>query len=370
MVVWLIDMAILIRVLSNPSLLDSLNKSQWQTLLAQANTSQLVARLNYLMDFHQYEKPSYVKWHLESAYKIAEKQRKQAIVEFLEVPRSLKTVASQLVFLKGAAYIAKNLPCSFGRTFSDIDVLVKKDELKKIETILKFSNWLKTEIDDYDELYYRTWMHEIPPLYHVSRGSVLDVHHNILPSTNKHMPNTDNFSFSNVEVENVGTIQTLDDIDLCIHMAVHLFTESEFHHGLRDISDFDMILRYFQEQNEHFSEQLLQRAKILGLYEYTRLAVRYSHMILATPLQKNTLTALQANSSFKTLIQDFCFIHIFKPNHRSCRTWHMSIAEFILYWRGHLLRMPIRLLVPHLMKKSYMRVKDYFQKDDSVGELP
>lgn len=363
-------MAILIRVLSNPSLLPTLNKSQWQTLLAQANSSQLVARLNYLMDLHQYEKPNYVNWHLESAYKVAEKQRKQAVVEFLEVPRSLEKVASQLVFLKGAAYIAKNLPCSFGRTFSDIDVLVKKEELKKIETVLKFSNWLKTDVDDYDELYYRTWMHEIPPLYHVSRGSVLDVHHNILPSTNKHMPNAENFSFSNVEVKNVGTIKTLDDTDLCIHMAVHLFTESEFHHGLRDISDFDMILRHFQKQNEHFTEQLLQRATTLGLHEYTRLAVRYSHMILATPLQKNTFISLQANSSFNTFIQDFCFSHIFKPNHQSCKTWHMSVAEFILYWRGHLLRMPIKLLVPHLIKKSYMRVKDYFQQDNSLGELP
>lgn len=363
-------MAILIRILSNPNLLPTLNKNQWQILLAQANTSQLVARLNYLMDLHQYEKPNYVKWHLESAYKIAEKQRKQAVVEFLEVPRSLDKVASQLVFLKGAAYIAKNLPCSFGRTFSDIDVLVKKDELKRIESVLKFSNWLKTEIDNYDELYYRTWMHEIPPLYHVSRGSVLDVHHNILPSTNRHMPNANSFSFSNVKVENVGTIQTLDDIDLCIHMAVHLFTESEFHHGLRDISDFDMTLRHFQEQNKNFTEQLLQRAKTLGLHEYTRLAVRYSHMLLATPLRQNTLTSLQDNSRFNTFIQDFCFSHIFKPNHKSCKTWHRSVAEFMLYWRGHLLRMPVKLLVPHLMKKSYMRVKDYFQQDDSVGELP
>lgn len=363
-------MPILIQVLSHPHLLAALNKNEWQILLAQANTSQLVARINYLMDLHHYKKPKYVKWHLESAYKIAEKQRKQAVVEFLEVPRSLEKTASQLVFLKGAAYIAKNLPCSFGRTFSDIDVLVKKDELKKIETILKFSNWLKTEIDDYDELYYRTWMHEIPPLYHFTRGSVLDIHHNILPSTNKHMPDADNFTFSNVEVENVGTIKTLDDTDLCIHMAVHLFTESEFHHGLRDISDFDMVLRHFQKQDTNFTKQLLHRAKEIGLYDYTRLAVRYSHMVLTTPLQENLLTALQADSKFNTLIQDFCFTNIFKPNHQSCKTWHRNVAEFVLYWRGHLLRMPVKLLIPHLIKKSLMRFKDYFQQDDNLEKLP
>ena len=363
-------MPILIQILSNPSLLSSLNQSQWQIVLAQASTSQLVARIDYLMDFHQYKKPMYVKWHLESAYKIAEKQRKQALVEFLEVPHALKNASSQLIFLKGAAYIAKNLPCSFGRTFSDIDVLVKKDELAKIEMILKFSNWLKTELDDYDDQYYRTWMHEIPPLYHVTRGSVLDVHHNILPSTNKHMPKVDDFSFSNVEIPNIGTIQTLSDKDLCIHMAVHLFTESEFHHGLRDISDFDMILRHFQQFDNTFVSSLLNRARELGLYEYTRLALRYSHMLFNTPIQNKALSSIQASNFLKTKIQDYCFSHIFQPDHKSCRTWHRNIAEFILYWRGHLLRMPLRLLLPHLIKKSYKRIKEYFQQDQNLGELP
>lgn len=363
-------MSLLIQVLSEPQRLLKLDKAQWQTLLAQANVCQLVGRLNYLMDLYHYSKPSYVKWHLESAYKIAEKQRKQAIVEFLEVPNALKSISTQLIFLKGAAYIAKKLPCSFGRTFSDIDVLVKKEELKKIENILKFSNWLKSEVDDYDEKYYRTWMHEIPPLYHVSRGSVLDVHHNILPSTNKHTPNITSFSFAQVEVENVGKINTLDDIDLCIHMAVHLFTESEFHNGLRDISDFDMLLRHFQLAQPNFVTQLIQRAKFLGLYDYTRLAIRYSHMKFTTPINGIGLNDLTSESVFLTTFQDFCFQNIFKPNHSSCRDWKMAVAEFFLYWRGHLIRMPLRLLIPHLARKSYMRTRDYFKKDDEQGQLP
>ncbi|UUZ51358.1 nucleotidyltransferase family protein [Massilia sp. B-10] len=37
--------------------------------------------------------------------------------------------------------------------------------------------------DPYDQRYYRVWMHEIPPMQHVQRGSVIDVHHAILPLT-------------------------------------------------------------------------------------------------------------------------------------------------------------------------------------------
>jgi len=368
--VWLINMSILIQVLSEPKNLQNLTISQWQTLLSQAKTSQLVGRLNYLMEIQNYTKPSYVKWHLESAYKIAEKQRKQAIVEFLEVPSTLKNSTSTLIFLKGAAYIAKNLPCSFGRTFSDIDVLVKKQELRKIETILKFSNWLKTNVDDYDEQYYRTWMHEIPPLYHETRGSVLDIHHNILPSTNKHQPSAAEFSTTSVLIEDIGSIDTLDDTDLCIHMAVHLFTESEFHHGLRDISDFDMLLRHFQKHDKRFVEKLIQRAQYLGLYDYARLAIRYSHIVMSTPLSSTTLESLQSNSLFVTFFQDFCFCNIFKPNHSSCRNWKMGLAEFLLYWRGHILRMPLKLLLPHLFRKTYKRTKDYFKPDKDLTQLP
>jgi hypothetical protein len=364
-------MSILIQALSTPQILSSLKQEQWQILLAQANVSQLVGRLNYLMDKHQYPKPSYVKWHLESSYKIAEKQRKQALVEFLEVPKALKALSTQLIFLKGAAYIAKQLPCSYGRTFSDIDVLVKKDQLKKIENILKFSNWLKSEVDDYDEKYYRTWMHEIPPLCHVTRGSVLDVHHNILPSTNKHTPKVESFSFTQVEVENVGKIYTLDDTDICIHMAVHLFTESEFHNGLRDISDFDILLRHFQKSQPDFVIELIKRAKLIGLYDYTRLAIRYCHIIFSTPIGNIKLNDLKDKSNLLTRFQDFCFINIFKPNHKTCRTWKMAVAEFCLYWRGHLIRMPLRLLIPHLFRKTIKRVQDYFKQDDSLdNNLP
>jgi len=363
-------MAILIQVLSEPQLLQSLNVQQWQTLLGQATASQLVGRLNYLMDINDFTKPEYVKWHLESAYKVAEKQRQQAIVEFIEVPKALESIVTQLIFLKGSAYIAKNLPCSYGRTFSDIDVLVNKNELTKVERILKFSNWLKTEVDDYDEQYYRTWMHEIPPLYHVTRGSVLDVHHNILPSTNKHTPIAESFELESVYIEGVGNITTLSDIDLCIHNAVHLFTESEFHHGLRDLSDFDLLLRHFQKSNIKFVDQLIVRSKELGLFDYTRLAIRYSHLTFNTPLGSTLLFELKNRSVLSGYIQDFCFQNLFIPNHGSCRTWKFSLAIWLLYWRGHLIRMPLRLLIPHLCRKSFKRGKDFFQKEEPDTFLP
>ncbi|AEP30616.1 nucleotidyltransferase family protein [Brumicola nitratireducens] len=366
-------MSILISLLSTPDKLKTLSDAQWQQVLKEANASQLVGRLKYLCDVESVTPSARVIWHLDSAYKIAQKQRKQAEREFYELAKALHGLNTSTIFLKGAAYITKNLPCSNGRTFSDIDILVKKFDLQKIEQTLKFSNWIQTKIEDYDEEYYRTWMHEIPPLTHVHRGTVLDVHHNILPPTNADSPEASKFHTEIVTVEHVGSVNTLSDIDLLIHTAVHLFTESEFHHGLRDMSDIHLLLQHFQQEynaneKKHFLAKLVARSNELGLYNYVRLALRYSYLLFNTNLDNFDTESLRCNSKLMGAVQDFCFISVFQPNHSSCRDWKTPVAQFILYWRGHLLRMPLRLLIPHLIKKSWMRLKEFFTQDKVESE--
>lgn len=366
-------MSLLISLLSNPNELKALSQLQWQQVLKEANASQLVGRVKYLCDVENVTPPPRVIWHLDSAFKVAEKQRKQAVREFYELSKVLDRNNTSTTFLKGAAYIAKNLPCSHGRTFSDIDILVNKADLQKIEQTLKFADWIQTTIDDYDDEYYRQWMHEIPPLTHVKRGTVLDVHHNILPPTNANSPEASKFHIEAAEVEHVGMINTLSDADLLIHTAVHLFTESEFHHGLRDISDIHLLLTHFQQQynteeKKRFLIELVARSNELGLYGYVRLALRYSHLLFNTHLDQFDSDNLRCKSRLLGAVQDFCFISVFQPNHSSCRTWKSPVAQFILYWRGHLLRMPLKLLIPHLIKKSWMRLKDTFTQDKAESE--
>ncbi|HPZ83074.1 MAG TPA: galactitol-1-phosphate 5-dehydrogenase, partial [Thermogutta sp.] len=40
----------------------------------------------------------------------------------------------------------------------------------------------------FDQLYYRRWMHELPPLIHAERDRMIDVHHAILPLTHRIRP--------------------------------------------------------------------------------------------------------------------------------------------------------------------------------------
>ena len=44
-----------------------------------------------------------------------------------------------------------------------------------------------------------------------------------------------------------------------------------------------------------------------------------------------------------------------QPDHPSCDSRWTGLARWLLYVRSHALRMPMRLLVPHLLRKSWMQ---------------
>jgi len=365
---------ILADVFTDIKIVQTLNNKQWDLLTKQARSAKLLGRLYYLLSCS--DKLSFVPdsllWHYIAIYKVAERQRRGAIREAFEISTSLFSKDIKPTFIKGCAYAIANLPITYGRLMSDIDVLVLKSEISSSEEALFAAGWLKSKIDNYDEKYYRQWMHEIPPLKHISRQTTLDLHHNILPLTNKNSFNASFLSREKLSHSYINESYILSSVDMVIHSTVHLFTESEFHNGLRDLSDLDMLIRHFSQSNPQFINELVARANQLGLAKYAWLSLRYTKLVFKTPINEACITQLnyQNKTNVHTKLLDFCFQNIFKPNHRSCRDWKMSVAEFCLYWRGHLIRMPLRLLIPHLARKSYMRITDYFKKDDEQGQLP
>src|SRR3546814_4498658 len=75
------------------------------------------------------------------------------------------------------------LPSARGRLFSDIDFMVPRARIEEVEHRLLDAGWEPAVADEYDQLYYRRWTHQIPPLRHFRRNTVLDVHHTIVPLT-------------------------------------------------------------------------------------------------------------------------------------------------------------------------------------------
>ncbi|WP_157447322.1 nucleotidyltransferase family protein [Catenovulum agarivorans] len=362
-------MTLLIQVLSSPSLVNFFTEQQWRALVVQGKKANMLGSLYALFLDASIDVPYKVRWHLSGEFLRVSAQKQQALFELFKLNVALEPqVLGGFAALKGVAYILHDTRSSQGRNFSDIDIIVSQCQVKNIEFRLKAFGWFRSEIDDYDDKYYREWMHEIPPLTHSKRFTTLDVHHNILPRTNKQHFDASLFEFVEVEVEHVGKVKTLSKKDMLIHCAVHLFTESEFHNGLRDLYDLHSMMTQFQSESETFLSELADRAIELGLGNYLFYAVRYTQLVFCTEVPTEIVSKLEPYKPKFLNVWDFAFLNVFKPDVKACRTWRTPIAKFLTYWRGHLIRMPLRLLVPHLLRKSWMQLRDKFTKDPIDGE--
>jgi hypothetical protein len=212
--------------------------------------------------------------------------------------------------------------------------------------------WMSMHHDAYDQRYYRTWMHELPPMRHVQRRSVLDVHHNILPETARLSPNATKL-LETIRPLPQSSLYVLSPVDMVLHSATHLFFDGELEHGLRDLLDLDALLRHFGHRQD-FWFALTERANDLGLVRPLYYALRYTQRFLETPVPDVVTRRVRKGGpkGAVRLIMDSLFGHGLSPHHSSCNTRLSGTARWMLYVRSHYLRMPLRLLIPHLVRKA------------------
>ena len=105
--------------------------------------------------------------------------------------------------------------------------------------ILQENGWEFPEINAYDNRYYREWMHELPPMVHRERRSVVDVHHGILPRTSRLKPSPDRLL---QQAETLGDgVRVLAPAHIVLHAAAHLFHDGEIAGAIRDLVDLDQL---------------------------------------------------------------------------------------------------------------------------------
>ncbi len=345
---------LVVHAISYPHKLLELKLDEWDLLIRQARVSNLLARIGYLLAQSDLlgQTPEAPRCHLLAAMLVAEKQKLAIEWEIQCIQESIAHTGLPVVLLKGAAYVANDLPPCMGRLFSDVDILVAKAEIHRAEQALKLHGWMAEKLTPYDQRYYRKWMHELPPLRHMERKTVIDVHHTILPESGHLRPDPQKM-LSNIQpVANQANVFTLDAYDMILHNAAHLFHEGEFHHGLRDLVDFDSLIRHFCHLQD-FWLSLFRRAQQQQLIGPLFYAARYAQKLLRTPMPDSFLESLtRQQNSMHTAVMDFLFMRVLLPDHRSCDIWGVGFARWALYVRSHYLRMPLYLLIPHLFRKS------------------
>jgi hypothetical protein len=351
---------IIAEALLAPESLKQYTAQDWDLLVRQGRRANLLAKLTSQLECSDLlsNVPEAPRLHLISALKMTKQQNVGMRWEIDCIHEALAGLNIPVVILKGAAYLASELEIALGRNFSDVDILVPKELIGKVESHLMIHGWNGSNHDEYDQKYYRQWMHEIPPMRHVVRGTTIDVHHSILPETARIKVNS-SLLFDHIQqVPGKENIFVLDPVDMVLHSATHLFHEGELENGLRDLFDLDGLFKQLNN-NPAYWEEINFRANKLGVVRPLFYAIRYTTQILNTPIPSPVISQSMASkpSPITLAIIDFCYKKSLQPVHSSCNSFGTSLARSILYLRSHWIRMPFLMLAHHLGRKWFMNIK-------------
>jgi len=345
----------LLTALKNPERALDFSLRRWDALLPVARRSNLLGRLASLMARRGLldRVPFPVRRHLEAAVRVAEAHRRAVLWEADRLRWALKAVEVPLVLLKGAAYCAEGLDASVGRLSSDVDLLVPRDALKTVEKALLAHGWTPVKDLPYDQRYYRQWMHELPPLRHRDRGSVVDVHHHLVPLTGRLRPDV-RLLWDRVRPSRLEGYFVLCPEDLLIHNHLHAFQDGPVWGALRDVVDADSLLRSWAEEEEAFWWRFVERVGVLGAARpcfYALWAVRALMESQVPPWVLDRLAREGAISPMTKAIMTRAVKKALQGAAEGGGGATTALSRALLFLRSHWLRMPPALLAKHALHK-------------------
>jgi hypothetical protein len=342
-------------MLRDPGCLRHWTPAQFDLLMRQAQSADLLGRFAVLVEAHGLAPhlPSGLRDHLAGTRRVMRSHDAQVRRELGYIRAALEGLNLPVVLLKGAAYVAGDLPPAQGRFFSDVDILVPRAKLPDVEAALLLAGWLSTHHSAYDQHYYREWMHELPPLVHIRRQSALDVHHTISPMTSRWRTDGAALLALALPLAQQPGWAILAPADMVLHSMVHLLMNEALSHGLRDLADIDQLLRHFGA-DPAFWPELTERARSLGLLRALYYGLRSAADILGTPVPKAAMAAARSASNRWTGgLWLAAWRHALRSPHPTAASAWTTVALFALYVRGTWIRMPPLLLARHLWTKAW-----------------
>jgi hypothetical protein len=136
----------------------------------------------------------------------------------------------------------------------------------------------------------------------------------------------------------------------------HLFHNDELSHGLRDLSDLDLMLRDHGRDASYWTG-LLARAEALHLGRTLHHGLQSTHRLLGTPVPREALQAAARHAAPAPLdaLMQQAWASVLRTPHSSGHAPLTGLAQGLLYVRAHALRMPPTLLARHLAVKAWRR---------------
>lgn len=360
----------LLKALIQPGVAKSFDLAQWNRLLRQARRAGLLPRIAWqlLRDPAAQLFPDDVRTQILAAEAVAGHFERTVRWEVNRIARALADVQTKVVLLKGAAYVMAGLPNSPGRMVSDVDILVPRDKLGEVEQAILRHGWQAFPKDDYDDYYYREWMHELPPLWHPGRKSVIDIHHTILPLTGRVHPDPAELLHGARPLKD-SRFFVLSPEDIVLHSAAHLFQDGNMAGALRDLVDLDCLLQHFAASDSSFWQRLVHRSRQMNLERSLFYTIHFIQTLLDTPVPADVVAEVDRGRPRWpiALLMSFLGQQSMVPSDRDGTTWPAIVAGWLLQARGHWLRMPPQLLARHLMHKAGRR---WWPRKDEAAAAP
>ncbi len=336
------DLSLLVDHLREPDRLATADAATWERLLRMARREALIGQFAMMIRAAGIDPPPRAQVILDDAMTGVEASQRSARWEARDAARLLGGQGYPVILMKGAAYVVGDLPPAAGRTVGDLDILVPRAVIDDADRLLRTHGWEPLKEEGYDDAYYRQWMHELPPLAHAERGSVIDVHHTILPLTARLRPDADALIADAVPVGD--GVHVLSPPDMLLHSVTHMFYDGDFDGGLRNLWDIHRLITGFDGPD--FWPRLAERARLHQLEVPLARALRFARDFYGTKVD----AALAGKPALldrlirrRLLARDGYGLPI------------RSFTRLALYIRGHWLRMPPALLARHLFTKWRMQ---------------
>lgn len=340
----------LLMALRRPDRLEALTPEAWSLLLVQARRARLLGWIAVRAEGAALPEP--VRDRLTDASRLADHHDRMVRWEVACLRGALGPDAPPVVLLKGAAYTMAGLPLARGRMPTDLDVLVPRAALERVEAAALAHGWQPVKTAPYDQRYYRDLMHELPPLRHGERGTVLDIHHTIAPPAGRLRIDPAPLWAAARPLGQPGLLVPAPT-DLVLHAVIHLFHDGEIAGALRDLVDIHDLLVHFGG-DAAFWPALTARATELSVERPLFYALRFARRLLDTPVPEMAVSALEAArppaaalALMDALVPSALAPRPLYPSHGPA-----DVARWLLLARAHWRRMTPGRLIAHLAHKA------------------
>lgn len=348
---------LLLAALKTPQALTDFKLDEWSQLIRQARRTKLLSRIAVqAKDLGIIGSlPEKVADTLQGSIYVAANNRRMIDWEIDCIQRALVKVNTPIILLKGAAYVAARLPAAEGRIAGDVDIMVPGPMLGDVEAAFLAHGWSHIKFSDYDQRYYRKWSHELPPLVHEQRRTVVDVHHTILPRTSRLKPDVAKLWQHSLDLDVAG-MKALGHQDMVLHSAAHLFQDGDISFAIRDLVDLTDLLNYFG-QDPKFWDSLVDRAHEHQLQRPLYYALRYGRKLLDLDIPDAVDRSISSAAPVKPAVDlmDRIMPRVLLPDDPDSPSASRAHAASLLYLRSHWLRMPPWLLAGHLSRKALLQ---------------